>query len=191
MSNVRGLRTRLCLKCTEVTPHRTLYVRTTVDGKRRWSQLFWACTRCGSLNQVVLPAYRLERASSSLPSALPLAVVNALEEGPLDFDELTARLRRKSVPGVSHIFNSEVALAIEFLKSRGVVAEENRDSTEKALLHLRVQSAESKHLGICPVESKRALVSLYAQKQKGVARGMRLVPAGVYCLSCQYHRVDL
>ena len=190
MGNVRGLRTRLCPKCTEVTPHRTLYARTTTDGKRKWLQLFWACTRCGSLNHIVLPTYRLERASSPLPSALPVAVVSALEEGPLDIDELVMALRQKRVPGVGHVFNSEVALAIEFLKGRGVVSEESRDYTARVLEYLRAQSAASKHLGVCPMESKRALVSLYAQKQKD-ANGMRLIPVGVFCLVCQYHRIDL
>lgn len=191
MGNVRGLRTRLCLKCTEVTPHRTLYVRTTIDGKRRWLQLFWACTRCGSLNHVVLPTYWLERASSPMPSALAIAVVNALEEGSLDIDELVLALRRKRASGVSHVFNSEVALALGFLKGRGVVSEESRDCTARTLECLRAQSAESKHLGVCPTESKRALASLYAQKQRRPTHGMRLVPAGVFCLSCQYHRINL
>ena len=191
MSNVRGLRTRLCLKCTEVTPHRTLYVRTTILGKRRWLQLFWVCTRCGSLNHVVLPTYRLERASSSIPSALTVAVVNALERGPLDIDDLVLTLRRKRTPGVSHVFNTEVAPALGFLKGRGVVSEESRDCTARTLECLRAQSAESKHLGVCPAESKRSLVSLYAQKQDKSTHGMRLVPVGVFCTSCQYHRIDL
>jgi hypothetical protein len=191
MSNVRGLRTRLCLKCTEVTPHRTLYVRTTIDGKRKWLQLFWACIKCGSLNHIILPTYRLERTYSPLPSALAAAVVNTLDERPLDIDELVMTLRWKRVPAVSHAFTSEVALAIEFLKGRGMVSEESRDCTERTLESLRTQSAGSKHLGVCPVESRRTSVSLYAQKQKMPARGMRLVPAGVFCLSCQYHRINL
>jgi hypothetical protein len=85
MGNVRGLRTRLYPKCNETTPHRTLFMRTTNNGKRKWLQLFWSCTKCASLNHVVLHAYRLERASFPLPSALTVAVVNSLEEGPLDF----------------------------------------------------------------------------------------------------------
>ena len=191
MDNVRGLRTRLCLKCTEVTPHRTLYVRTTIDGKRRWLQLFWVCTTCGSLNHVVLPIYRLGRESSPPTSALPFAIINVLENGPLDFDELIVKLRRRGIPGISHIFNSEVALAIEFLKSRDVVSEEERDCTERALDVLRVKSAGSKRLGICPVDSKNALVSLYAQKQEGASHGMRLTLAGVFCLGCEYRQIDL
>jgi hypothetical protein len=195
MGNLRGLRTRLCPKCQNITPHRTLYARATSNGKRRWSQLFWACTKCGSLNHIVLPAYRLERASAPLPSALAVAVVNALGEGPLDIDELIMNLRQKRVAEVSHVFNSEVGLAVDFLKGRGVVAEEVRDCTERVLDGIRVQTAESSHLGICPAEQnlgpQRSLISLYAQKQSRAARGMRLVSAGVFCLRCQYHRVDM
>ena len=191
MGNLRGLRTRLCPKCREITPHRTLYVRATSNGKRRWFQFFWACAKCDSLNHIVLPAYRLERASSPLPSALAIAVVNALEEGPLDFDELVTRLRRRRPVNIRHVFNSEVALAVRFLKGQGVVAEERVDCTERLLDVLRGRSEESNHLGTCPVEAKRALVSLYAQRQGGTARGTRLVPVGVFCLHCPYHRVNL
>jgi hypothetical protein len=171
-------------------------VRTTTGGRRRWLQLFWACTRCESLNHIALPAYRLERVSSPLPSALAVAVVNALEEGPLDLDELIMSLRRRRVTGVRHIFNSEVALAIEFLEGRDVVAEENRDCSERVLESMRARSVESKQLGVCPAEfgldfPSRSLVSLYAQRRKGEAQGTRLVPAGVLCLHCQYHRINL
>ena len=190
MGNLRGLRTRLCPKCQEITPHRTLYVRATSNGKRRWFQLFWTCTQCNSLNHIVLPAYRLERASSPLPSALAVAVVNALEEGPLDFDELVTGLRRMHPADIRHIFNSEVALAVEFLKGRGAVAEESRNCTEKLLAVLRGRSEESNHLSTCPVEAKRALITLYAQRQEGAARETRLVPVGVFCLRCPYHRVN-
>ena len=191
MGGTRGLRTRLCLKCTEVTPHRTLYARTTTEGRRRWLQLFWACTRCGSLNHVVLPTYRLERASSPLPSTLAVAIVNALQEGPLDMNGLVLALRLRRVLGITHVFNSEVALAVGFLKGRSVVSEESKDYTAKTLEYLRAQSAESEHLGACPVESKRVLVSLYAQKQRTPGHGMRLVPAGVFCLVCGYRRIHL
>ena len=191
MGNIRGLRTRLCRKCQEITPHRTLYVRASDAGKRRWLQFFWACTRCGSLNHIVLPTYRLERASSPLPSVLAVAVVNTLEEGPFDFDKLVTTLRQKRVSGVSHIFNSEVALAVEFLKGQGVVTEESRDITETTLTTLRLQSAESNHLGVCPAEAKRGLVSLYAQKQSGTSGAMTLVPAGAVCLHCSYQRIDM
>jgi len=191
MGNVRGLRARLCSQCNEITPHRTLYVRRTDNGKRKWLQLFWACTKCNSLNHIILPAYRLERASTPLPSALAVAVVNALEEGPLDFDELIMSLRQRHPADIRHIFNSEVALAVEFLKGRGVVVEESRDRTEKLLDDLRGQSEGSNHLGNCPVEAKRALISVYAQRQGGSARETRLVPVGVFCLHCPYHRVNL
>ncbi len=191
MGNVRGLRTRLCPKCDEITPHRTLYARATSNGKRRWIQLFWACTKCASLNHIVLPAYRLERPSTPLPSALAAAVVNALKDRPLDFDELITCLRRKRPTEIRHIFNSEVALAVEFLKGRGGVAEESRDCTRMVLDSLGGQAAESNHLGTCPVEARRTLISLYAQKQEGTAHGMRLVPAGVFCLRCKYQRIDL
>jgi hypothetical protein len=170
-------------------------MRATKGVKRRWLQTFWACTKCGSLNHLVLPTYRLGRAPSRLPSALAVAVVNVLEEGPLDFDELVMSLRGRRTQEVPHIFNSEVAMAIEFLKGRGEVAEEARDCTEKVLETMRVQTAGSKHLGVCPAEPnpglpRRSLISLYAQKQSGAARRMRLVPAGVFCLRCQYNRID-
>jgi len=191
MGNIRGLRTRLCPKCQEITPHRTLYARATSKGKRRWFQLFWACTKCASLNHIILPAYRLERASFPLPSALVVAVVNALEERPLDFAELVTSLKHRHPAGIRHILNSEVLLAIEFLNGRGEVSEESRDCTEGFLDALRGQSEESNHLGICPVEEKRSLISIYVQKQGGKFRKMRLEPAGVVCLRCQYQRINL
>src|SRR5437899_2039958 len=186
------LRTRLCAKCGELTSHRTLYVKTDTGGRSKWFQLFWACTKCGSLNHIVLPFYRLERVSSHLPSVLATAVVNALEEGPLDLDELIVSLRKRAVPGVQHIFNSEVGMALEFLKGRGVVEEVSGDRTEKVLDALRVRFTESKRLGPCPAELGQSivgktLVSLYAQRSTTSDRGMRLVPVGVLCLHCQYH----
>ena len=48
MGSVRGLRTRFCAKCGELTPHRTLYVKTDTGGRSKWFQLFWTCTKCGS-----------------------------------------------------------------------------------------------------------------------------------------------
>lgn len=196
MDNVRGLRTRLCPRCSEITPHRTLYVRATSNGKRRWLQLFWACMECRSLNHIVLPAFRLERASFPLPSALAVAIVNALEAGSLDSNELITTLRRLRSPEIRHIFNSEVALAVEFLKGRGVVAEEDRDCTERILDGLRAQSAGSKHMGTCPAEANRgvpvrSLVSLYVQRRSGPARAVRFVPVGALCVRCQYHRTDV
>jgi len=196
MGSVRGLRTRLCPKCSEITPHRTLYVRSTSNGKRRWFQLFWACMKCGSLNHIVLPAYRLERATLPLPSSLAVAIVNALEAGSLDSNELITTLRRLRSPEIRHIFNSEVALAVEFLKGRGIVAEEDRDCTERILDRLRAQSARSKHMGTCPTEASqnvpvRSLVSLYLQRRSGPARAVRFVPVGALCVRCHYHRTDL
>ena len=196
MGNVRGLRTRPCPNCKEITPHRTIYARAATNDRRRWLQVFWACTKCGSLNHIVLPVYTLERASLPLPSALAAAVVNALNREPLDIDELITSLRQKHDAEVSHVFNSEVGLVLEFLKGRGVVVEEAKDCTEKVLESMRVQTAQSKHLGICPAElspglPRRSLISLYAQKQSRVTRGMRLVPAGAFCLRCQYHRIGI
>ena len=180
----------------ELTPHRTLYVRATIDGKRRWLQLFWACTRCRSLNHIVLPIYRLERAGSSLPSALAIGIVNTLKEGVLSIDELLMDLRKQSPPGVSRVFNSDVSMALEFLKGRDVVAEESRDSTERLLGKLKAQSMSLGRLSVCYAEfdSKgptRSVLTLYAQKQFPATRGMRLVPAGVFCLDCGHQRVDL
>jgi hypothetical protein len=195
MGNVRGLRTRLCPRCMELTPHRTLYIRATTGGKRRWLRLFWACTRCKSLNHIILPTYRLERVGSPLPSTLTIGIVNALEEGVLDSDELMMKLRNRSPPGVSQVFNSDVSMALEFLKGRGVVAEEGRDSTELLLGRLKAQSMGPGRLAVCHVEldSKgptRSVINLYAQRQLPASRGMRLVPAGAYCLNCGYQRID-
>ncbi len=195
MGNVRGLRTRLCPKCKEITPHRTLYAKTEAGGRSRWFQLFWACKKCGSLNHIVLPTYRLERASHQLPSALAMAVVIALERGPLDLDELIMNLRKRQIPGVSHVFNSEVAMALEYLKGRGVVEEASGDRTERVLDALKTRSTVSNRLGPCPTELNQgvirmALVSLHAQRRATAGHGMRLSPVGVLCLHCQYHRID-
>src|SRR3989442_7222916 len=196
MGSVRGLRTRLCAKCGELTSHRTLYVKTDTGGRSKWFQLFWACTKCGSLNHILLPIYRLERVSSHLSSVLAIAAVNALEKGPLDLDELIMNLRKRQIPGVHHIFNSEVGMALEFLKSRGVVEEASGDRTEKVLDALRARSTESRRLGSSPAElgqsiGGKTLVALYAQRSTTTARGMRLVPVGVLCLHCLYHRINM
>jgi len=196
MGSFRGLRSRLCPKCSEITPHRTLYARATSNGMRRWFQLIWVCMKCGSLNHIILPAFRLERASFPLPSALAVAIVNALEAGSLDSNELITTLRRLRSPDIRHIFNSEVALAVEFLKARGILAEKDRDCTERILDRLRAQSTTSKHMGPCPAEASqnvpvRSLVSLYVQRRSGPARGVRFVPVGALCVRCQYHRTDL
>ena len=193
MGNLRGLRTRLCPKCKEYTPHRTLYVKARSGGRPRWLQTFWACARCSSLNHIVLPAYRLERASIPLPRGLALGVFDVLEDGgELDLDELIMRLRKRFIPGVRHVFNSEVGLVLEFLTSRGVVAESTKDRTERVMDLLRAKPADSYRMGACPAESnhsstKGVLVSLYAQRQTGPARATRLVPCGVFCPQCQFY----
>ena len=196
MGNIRGLRSRLCARCMELTPHRTLYVRATTDGKRRWLQLFWICTRCRSLNHIILPTYRLERAGSPLPSTLAIGTVNALKEGVLDGDELLTRLRKGPMPGISRIFSSEVSIVLEFLKGRGVVTEGSRDSTERLLGRLRARSMGLRKLAVCHAElhSKgptRSVATIYAQKQLQDRRGVGLVPAGAFCLNCGYQKVDV
>ena len=195
MGIVRGLRTRLCPKCSEITPHRTLYVRATSNGKRRWFQLFWACTECASLNHIVLPAYRLEHVSLPLPRGLALGVVDALEEGgELDLDELIMKLRERTIPGVRHVFNTEVGLALEFLKGAGVIAEGTGDRTVKVLGLLKARPAETSRTGHCPARSNHgitegALVSLYAQTGTNPSGKTRLVPIGVFCPQCRFSSV--
>jgi hypothetical protein len=183
MGNVRGLKNRPCPICGALTPHRTLYARATVGGKRKWMCLFWACEKCHSLNHVSVPAYDLGRASVTLPSPLAVAIVRTLEQGPLDFNELVAGLRRTQPPLPGHVFKTAVALTLEFLKGRGIVVEKPKDCTEDALETLR-----QKLFGVCPLESKRTLASLYAQKQGGATSHPRFVSAGVYCTSCGYHQ---
>ena len=183
MGNVRGLKNRLCPRCSALTPHRTLYSRVTAEGKRRWASLFWACEKCRSLNHVVLPVYSLGRLCSPLATPLAVAVVKALEEGPLDFNELVARLRRKQPPQTGHIFKTAVTNILEFLKGRGIVVEKQGDRTEDILGALRLR-----RLGVCPLESKRTLVTLYIQKQGGAASQPKFVSVGAYCTSCGYHR---
>jgi hypothetical protein len=105
------------------------------------------------------------------------------------------RLRKRQMPGVRHVFNSDVAMVLEFLKGRGVVAEEPRDRTAMVLDALRDRSTESTRLGPCPAElnqgiERRGVVSLYAQRRAASSRGMRLTPVGVLCPSCQYHRIE-
>ena len=186
MGDVRGLKNRLCPRCNALTPHRSLYARVTAEGKRRWMGLFWACEKCHSLNHVVLPLYSLGSLSSPLATLLAVRVVKALEEGPLDFNELVARLRQEQPPQTGHIFKAAVTTVLEFLKGRGVVTEEQEDHTEDILAALKLR-----RLGVCPVESKRTLISLYAQKQGGAASEPRFVSAGAYCTSCSYHQEHL
>ena len=171
-------------------------MKTGSGGRTRWFQLFWACTKCGSLNRIILPFYRVERASIPLPTALATGVVNALQEGPLDLDELTMRLRKTPMQGVRHVFNSDVLMVLEFLKGRGVIAEDTGDRTAKVLDAMRDRPTGSTRLGPCPAElgqgiERRALVSVYAQRQIPSSQGMRLVSVGVVCLSCQYRRIEM
>ena len=195
MENARGLRTRLCPDCKEITTHRTLYVKAGWGGRQRWLQVFWACEKCGSLNHIMLPCYRLETVSRLLPSALALAtgVAKALEEGPLDLDELIMRLRKMEMPGVRHVFNSDVAMVLEFLKGRGDIAEEERDRSAIVLGMLRDRATESTRAGPCPAEhsesERKAVVKVYAQKWSAV-QGNRLVRVGLLCLNCQYHEIQ-
>ena len=183
MGNVRGLKNRLCPRCSALTPHRTLYSRVTAEGKRRWTGLFWACEKCHSLNHVILPSYNLGSASVALPSPLAVAIVRALEQGPLDFNELVADLRQRQPPLPGHVFKTAVALTLEFLRGHGVVVERPKDYTEEALEALR-----PRRFGVCPLESKRTFVSLYVQKQDGAASQPRFVSIGAYCTSCGYHQ---
>ena len=182
MGSVRGLKSRRCPRCSVLTPHRTLYTRMTVEGKRKWMGLFWACEKCQSLNHIVVPAYELGQASTTLPTPLAVAIVRTLEQGPLDFNELVTDLRRTQPPLPGHVFKTAVALTLEFLRGRGVVVERPKDCTEEALEALR-----RRRFGVCPLESKRTLVSLYVQKQGGAASQPKLVSSGAYCTSCGFH----
>jgi hypothetical protein len=184
MGNIRGLRTRLCPKCKEITPHRTLYAKSESGGRTRWFQLFWACTACSSLNHVSICSYKLESAPSELPSALPRGVVETLRDGPLDFNELIAGLRRRGIPGVRHIFKSDVVMALEYLKRRGVVAEEAGDRTARMSDALRGRVGKSVHLDRCPIEKSRTMTSLYSKRQG------TLIPVGALCLSCGYQALE-
>jgi hypothetical protein len=137
-----------------------------------------------------------------LPSAIAAAVIDALNEKPLNFDELLKFLRDHHSNDL-RILSSEVALALEYLKARGAVSEEKVDLTERTLDTLRARLAWSSHLGPCPAEAERGvasrgLVSLYAQHrlqmemwgERARTGQLRLTPVGVYCLRCGFHHVD-
>jgi hypothetical protein len=194
--NIRGLRTRLCTECREITPQRTLYVKTRTEGRLKWLQIFWACAKCNSPNHIILPAYRVESAAAPLPSSLTIGIVNTLCAGPLDIDELIMTLRKDRPRGVSHIFNSEVLLALEFLKGHGVVKEESSDRTARVLELIRAKPRRTGRGDICPRNSfhhdarSRSLVSLYAQKSNEASNATRLVSVGVLCRDCLYVRLD-
>lgn len=202
MPKFLGLRTRLCPNCREITAHKTLYVKTETNSKSRWLRIFWACTGCNALNHVVLPTYRLESVPSELPSPLVTCVVEALKERSQDLDELIQSLRGHC-PGVRHVFNSEVVLVLEYLKGRGVVAEQKDDVTERTLAELRARATLSSRLGHCPEEAKRGivtkcLVSVYAQRRLEEKVGdretrtsqLKLAPVGVLCIRCGYRSID-
>ncbi|MDG6977812.1 MAG: hypothetical protein JRN58_01895 [Nitrososphaerota archaeon] len=185
-----------------VVAHRTLYARTETKGKTRWLRLFWACTGCNRLNHVIVPAYGFQRIAAELPTPLAVGVVEALRERPLNFDELVMTLRR-GCPGVRHVFNSDVMMVLEYLVRRGIVARETKDVTERSLGELRAKTSDSRHLALCPAETNsgaigKSLVSVYSQRRIGAIDGRpaaskqkRLTPAGVLCLRCGYHRIDL
>jgi hypothetical protein len=201
MTRPRGLNNRLCPKCKAIAPHRTLYVRTTIDGKIKWFRLFWACTGCSSLNHVVVPKYTLASVPPTLPSAFVASIVDTLRGGPLDFDELILRLR-KHCAGVRHVFNPDVTLAMEYLKGHGIVTEQIEDLTERNLSEIRARTAGSTRLGFCPVEEGsetrvRSLITMYSQRwpqtnAHGNPASHREYSAyGVLCLSCLYYRLDV
>ena len=183
MGTVRGLKNRLCPGCARLTPHRTLYAKTESGGKTKWLQLFWACEACGALNHVTIPLYRLRRMSSPLPSDLALVIVNALLTQPRDFEELSERMRRGGMDGVPHLFKSDLLMTLEYLKARGIVTEEVVDRTGMVLGNLRATMGGSVHLGTCPEDNMAKLVSLYAK------RNQKLIPVGVFCVSCGYRKI--
>jgi hypothetical protein len=136
------------------------------------------------------------------PSVLVNVVVEVLKAGPMDAFQLLAELRRRRSQAVRHIFDSEVEMAIEYLKSRGAVAEETIDRTALTIQALRARPWKSKHLGSCPAElegsvvRRKGLVSLYAQKSSTWNQGLgsrrtQLGPIGTFCLNCQYCDIDL
>ena len=194
--------TRLCPNCGKIQQHKTLYVKTELNGKSKWLRIFWACTACNSLNHVVLPIYRLASVPSESPSPLVACVVNALKQGPRSLDQVVQALRG-NCPGVRHVFTSEVRLALEYLKGRRIVTEWMEDLTERTIAEVRTKPASSNHLGPCPAEADRGvvmkgLVSVYAQHRQAMGGGdeptrtgrLRFTPVGVLCISCGYHRID-
>ncbi len=87
-------------------------------------------------------------------------------------------------------------MAIVYLKSRGVVAEETVDRTASIIDALRASPWKSKHLDPCPAELeqgvvKKSLVSVYAQRQVSATHLRRVGSVGVLCLSCPYCNIDL
>ena len=196
-----GLRNRICANCSRMTHHRTLYVKTETGGRSSWFPVFWACTECKSLNHVILPCYRLVAIPAETPSTLVNGAVEVLKAGPMDVLQLLAELRRMRNQVVRHIFNSDVGMAVEYLKSQKAIVEEMVDRTALTIETLKARPSKSKHLGPCPAELEegvvmKSLVSLYAQESSTRAqelgtRQMQLGPVGVLCLHCQYQHVNL
>lgn len=202
MTHFRGLRTELCPNCKKLSPHKTLYVR--IDSHRRSKRLrlFRVCTACNALNHVVQPTYNLGLVPPELPSPLVTNIVDALRSGPLDFDGLIQSLRRHSV-GIRHVFKSDVAMAMEYLKRLGVVSNQVEDLTERTLAELRSRPSCGRHLGPCPAEAnegiaRKSLVSLYVQRRLQAEGGdgshvgqLRLSQVGVLCVQCEYYRIEM
>lgn len=197
-----GLWTRRCPKCQLLEAHRTLYVKTESHDKSKWHRIFWACVKCGSLNHVTLPVYRLEYVPFEPPSPPVACAVETLKQGPKNLDELVQTMKG-NCPGVRHVFAAEVRHALEYLKRRGIVSELSNDLTERVLTELRTRQATSNHLRLCPAEAEKgvetkALLSVYAQHRLKVGNAdeptrtgqLRLMPVGVFCISCGYHRID-
>ena len=197
-----GLSARLCPKCSLREAHRTLYIKTESNGKSKWLRIFWACTKCGSPNHVILPIYRLEFIPLELPSPLVACTVETLQQGPKSLDEVVQGMKGNCL-GVRHVFTGEVRMALEYLRRRGIVTEQRNDLTERTLAEIRARQVSSNHLKPCPAEAekgvrKKGLVSVYAQHRLRVNEGdgptrtggLRLTPVGVFCVSCGYHRND-
>jgi len=77
------------------------------------------------------------------------------------------------------------------------------DLTDRTMAELRNREASSRHLGQCPAEAGRGvvtkgLVSVYAQRRQKVEEGdepartgwLRLTPVGVLCVSCGYNHIN-
>ncbi len=146
------------------------------------------------MNHIVLPCYHLLSASPSLPSSLCTSIVTVVKEGTTDINELLQELRRRRSPEFSHILHSDVLIALTYMKSHGVLAEERVDCTSQTLEALRAPYSKSKRLRVCPVEMKqgvvrKSLVSLYSERR--ISGTKTRVPVGVLCLHCEYNRVDL
>jgi hypothetical protein len=202
MPKFRGLTTRFCPTCGSAEAHRTFYARTESGYKTTWLRIFWVCTKCNTLNHVIIPTFRLQSEIFGLPSTIAVAVTKALKEKPLDFDDLLKCLRDHHSNDL-RVITSEVFWALEYLKARGAVKEEKVDLTERTLATLRARLAWSSHLSPCPAEAERGivsrgLVSLYAQYRLQVGSWgerartgqLRLVNVGVFCIRCGYHHVE-